>query len=214
MNVTLQWCHNEHDGFSKHQPHDCLLNRLFRSRSKKTSKLSITGLCEGYSPVIIEFPVRRASNAENAAICWPHHDISLTLSKITYFHDSFNFEFKSFREHSGTVLTLSIVGINYSIPVHSLRPHFGVQCHSYVTSDFMAFLVGLHSVTVIKVIGHALGIWNSQALTHWGRDKMAGIFQTTFSNQFSWMKICKFRLRFHWSLFPRVRLTIFHHWFR
>ena len=49
--------------------------------------------------------------------------------------------------------------------------------------------------------------WNS-SLTHWGRDKMAAIFQTTFSNAFSWMKIFKFRLRFHWSLFPRVQLTI------
>ena len=52
------------------------------------------------------------------------------------------------------------------------------------------------------------------SLTHWGRGKMADIFQTTFSNEFSWMKMCKFRLRFHWSLFPRVQLTIFHHWFR
>ena len=33
-------------------------------------------------------------------------------------------------------------------------------------------------------------------------------------NAFSWMKIYKFRLRFHWSLFPRVQLTITHHWFR
>ena len=45
-------------------------------------------------------------------------------------------------------------------------------------------------------------------------DKMAAIFHTTFSNAFSWMKMFKFRLRFHWSLFPRVQLTIFHHWFR
>ena len=51
-------------------------------------------------------------------------------------------------------------------------------------------------------------------LTHWGRDKMAAIFQTTFSNAFYWMKMFKFRLRFHWSLFPRVQLTIFQHWFR
>ena len=51
-------------------------------------------------------------------------------------------------------------------------------------------------------------------LTHWGRDKMAAIFQTTFSNPFSWMKMYEFRLRFHWSLFLRVQLTIFHHWFR
>ena len=52
------------------------------------------------------------------------------------------------------------------------------------------------------------------SLTHWGRDKMAAIFQTTFSNAFSWMKMFEFRLRFHWSLFPRVQLTIFQHWFR
>ena len=51
-------------------------------------------------------------------------------------------------------------------------------------------------------------------LTHWGRDKMATIFQTTFSNAFSWMKMFKFRLKFQWSMFPRVQLTIFQHWFR
>ena len=51
-------------------------------------------------------------------------------------------------------------------------------------------------------------------LTHWGRDKMAAVFQTTFSNAFSWMKMYKFRIRFHWSLFPRDQLTIFQHKFR
>ena len=39
------------------------------------------------------------------------------------------------------------------------------------------------------------------ALTHWGRDKMAAIFRTTFLNAFSWMKMLKFRLRNHWNLF-------------
>ena len=48
-------------------------------------------------------------------------------------------------------------------------------------------------------------------LTHWGRDKMADIFQTAFPNAFSWMKMYKFQLRFHWSLFPKVQLTIFQH---
>ena len=41
-----------------------LLNRLFRRRSKKTSKLCVTGLCEGNSPVTGEFPAQRASDAE------------------------------------------------------------------------------------------------------------------------------------------------------
>ena len=42
--LPLHWRHNDHDGVSNHQPHDCLLNRLFRRRSKKTSKLRVTGL--------------------------------------------------------------------------------------------------------------------------------------------------------------------------
>ena len=47
---TLQWLHNDHDGVSNHQPHGCLLNHLFRRRSKKTSKLRVTGLWVGNSP--------------------------------------------------------------------------------------------------------------------------------------------------------------------
>ena len=52
---ALQWLHNEHNGVSNHQPHDCLLNCLFRHISKKTSKLRDTGLCAGNSPVTGEF---------------------------------------------------------------------------------------------------------------------------------------------------------------
>ena len=44
-----QWHHNGRDGVSNRQPHDCLLNRLFRHRSKKTSKLHFTGLRVGNS---------------------------------------------------------------------------------------------------------------------------------------------------------------------
>ena len=51
-------------------------------------------------------------------------------------------------------------------------------------------------------------------LTHWGRDTMDAISQTTFANAFSWMKMFKFLLKFHWSLFLRAQLTIFQHWFR
>ena len=42
---SLLWRHDKHDGVSNHQPHDCLLNRSFRRRSKNTSKLRVTGLC-------------------------------------------------------------------------------------------------------------------------------------------------------------------------
>ena len=60
----LLWRHNGRDGVSNHQPHDCLLNRLFRRRWKKTSNLCVTGLCEGNSPGTGEFPAQRASIGE------------------------------------------------------------------------------------------------------------------------------------------------------
>ena len=47
---SLQWHHNEHDGISNHWHLNNLLNPLCRRRSKKTSKLHMTGLCEGNSP--------------------------------------------------------------------------------------------------------------------------------------------------------------------
>ena len=53
---------------SNHQPHDCLLKRLFRLRSKKTPKLRVTGLSDGNSPVTGEYPAQRASNVENVSI--------------------------------------------------------------------------------------------------------------------------------------------------
>ena len=54
--ISLHWRHNDHDGVSNHQPHGCLLNRLFRRRSKKTSKLRVTGLCVGNSPGPVNSP--------------------------------------------------------------------------------------------------------------------------------------------------------------
>ena len=53
---TLHWRHIDHDGVSNHQPHGCLLNRLFRRRSTKTSKLRVTGLCVGKSPGPVNSP--------------------------------------------------------------------------------------------------------------------------------------------------------------
>ena len=62
--MSLHWRHNGRDGVSNHQPHDCLPNRLFRRRSKKTSKLRVTCICAGNSPVNDEFPAQMTSNAK------------------------------------------------------------------------------------------------------------------------------------------------------
>ena len=57
-----------------------------RHRSKKTSKLHVTGLCAGKSPVAGEFPAQMASYAENVSIWWRHHvQTALThWGRVTY----------------------------------------------------------------------------------------------------------------------------------
>ena len=70
----LRWRHNERDGVSNHQRHDCLRNRLFKRRSNEKEKLRVTGLCVGISPVTGEFPAQRACNMENVSIWWRHHE--------------------------------------------------------------------------------------------------------------------------------------------
>ena len=81
-------------------------------------------------------------------------------------------------------------------------------------------------MTYIVVLLNKDGVWQTpefsvlfatilpiSTLTHWGWDEMATISQTPFSNTLSWMKIVVFWWKFHWNLFLRVQLTIFHYWF-
>ena len=83
MNSTLQWRHNVCDGVSSHRRLDRVINRLFRRRAKKTSKLRVTGLSEEDSPVTSEFPAQRASNAKNISSWWRHHVRKLSLFLAT-----------------------------------------------------------------------------------------------------------------------------------
>ena len=47
---------------------------------RKTSKLRVTGLCEGNSPMTGDFPAQRDRNAENVSIWWRHHDYMQPLT--------------------------------------------------------------------------------------------------------------------------------------
>ena len=111
----LKWRHNESDGVSNHRRLVCLLNCLFRRGSKKTSKLHVTGLCEGNSPVTGEFPPQRAGNAESfpfdyvimTYLCFSYSDITengwwnLAKSRVIFlviynyvYRDKFEFLYK------------------------------------------------------------------------------------------------------------------------
>ena len=74
------WCFHYSDVMMRamasqnHRRLDCLLNCLFRCRSKKISKLRVTDLCEGNPRVTGVLPSQRANNAENDSIWWRHHE--------------------------------------------------------------------------------------------------------------------------------------------
>ena len=81
---TLHWRHNDYDGVSNHKPCGCLLNRLFRRRSKKTSKLRVTGLCAGNSP-------RPVNSPHKGPVTWkmfPFDDVIMTwrFSSLSWQH--------------------------------------------------------------------------------------------------------------------------------
>ena len=86
--LSLHRRHNDHDGVSNHQPHGSLLNRLFRRRSKKTSKLRVTGLCVGNSPGPVNSPHKGPVTRKNVSIWWRHHDTVLYLESQIAWHFS------------------------------------------------------------------------------------------------------------------------------
>ena len=91
--ISLHWRHNDHDCVSSHQLHGCLLNRLSRCRSKKTSKLRVTGLCVGNSPGPVNSPhkglvTRKMFPFDDVIIfTWISTGLFLTGTLVTNFND-------------------------------------------------------------------------------------------------------------------------------
>ena len=77
---SLQWRLNERDCVSNHQPHDCLLNRLFKAQIKENINASRHWPLCGEFTGTGEFPAQKASNVENISIWWRHHGIFWELA--------------------------------------------------------------------------------------------------------------------------------------
>ena len=68
---------------------------IYSAQIPKTSKLRVTGLCAGNSPVTYEFPAQMASNAENVSIWWRHHVVAIA-SIFKFMRDNGICHFKCF----------------------------------------------------------------------------------------------------------------------
>ena len=139
---SLQWPHNGRDGVSNYQPHVCFLNRLFRCRSKKTSKPCITGLCAGNSPGTGEFPTQIVSNAEYVSIWWRHHDngfYSLNYVAITF--SSFRCVFITLHVSPGTGECYKIIHFESSFAMAGLWQMACKELSSASANHLDCFLV-------------------------------------------------------------------------
>ena len=130
-NIALQWRRNGHDGVSNHHSQQCLLSRLFGRRAKKTSKLHVTGLCAGNSPINGEFPAQMASIAEN--ILWTKstkiakrvHILIVTLYALsTMIYDNLS----STISRNGVINSCAQIFINWRVLVYDratwyMRPY-------------------------------------------------------------------------------------------
>ena len=92
------------------------------------------------------------------------------------------------------------------------------QIKSFITSgpeaanDFLSTRPGLsETIRCVAPWSTLAQIMAYHLLTHWGQDKMVDIFQMTFSNGLSSLKIVVFWFKFHWNMFPRAQLTIIQH---
>ena len=132
MAYSLRWRYNDHAGVSNHQPHGCLLNRLFRRNSKKTSKLRVTGLCAGNSPGTGEFPAQMASYPENVSIWWRHHVMLVS--------------------HCGSTIYLNINFLSWTVCLNRIST-FNECCWTWWShqmerlSALLALYVGIYPVT-------------------------------------------------------------------
>ena len=96
--ISIQWHHNEPDGISNHWRLHCLLTFWFRHRSKKISKLRVTGLRAGNSPMTGEFPHKGPVTRK----IFPFNDIIMstnTLKASKFENHTFEIGTRSLRGH-------------------------------------------------------------------------------------------------------------------
>ena len=129
--LSLQWCHNGCDGVSNHQPHDCLLNRLFRRRLKKhQSSASLTfmrGIHRWPMNSPHKWPVtRKMFSFDDVIMVWAWA-YNLLITSLPYCADCtinifYVMTFKTASCHTTmSVVTCGIVGCRYD----------NIRCHRW-----------------------------------------------------------------------------------
>ena len=119
---------------------------------------------------------------------------------------SYNFKPKLNQSRSNYVMYILLITCHVVLALEPVRCCLPSGLGMCVTKPISSVPLFSRLLTIVKTL--------VTCLTHWGRDEIDAILQTTSSSAFSWMKMFEFRLKFHWSSFLRVQLTIIQYWFR
>ena len=133
VDYPLHWRNNYLDGVSNHQPHGCLLNRIYRRRSKETSKLRVTGVCVGNSPGPVDSPHKGQVTPKNVSI---HRSSDVTTSIPERNRDMFHIARKCWIDF--------IAGSNFRL-TSSFKHN-----KENVLSHFTWYISGYYSLQVIR----------------------------------------------------------------
>ena len=137
--------------------------------------------------------------------------LALTLASVAHFKTSPELlNLRALNKTLNKTRIFQCMGEIFCIEVQRIPLKFHTKYITHTLKDMILHNFNLRS---------RMCFWNACLLpqnisTHWGRDKIEAILQTTFSNAISWMKMFEFRLKFQWSLFLKVQLKIFQHCFR
>ena len=170
---SLQWRHNERDGVSNHRHLYHSLSRLFRRRSRKISKLCVTGLCEGNSLVAGEVHAQRASDMEktfpfnrfgrklrykySVAVSTDHKcviifmELKYTTELCTSLGLNLSFQYcqvqRGFHNNTCRRLNISIIWYIITVGMAGLNIPKARQCDHHFADDIFKFIFRLIIVT-------------------------------------------------------------------
>ena len=198
---------------------------------------ALLALCARNSPVTCEFP-SKASEAELALmfslICawtngWANNRNAVNL-RLHHAHYDVTVIYTWFLVHY-RINDMKTSSSKFDWAIRNRFIEFQIQIQIVSIDQFSLHLCIMNKFvrkSVAPVLNvkdrasHTCGIafWQSRNCRLWWLinssppGQMAAISQTIFSDAFSWMKNFVFWIKFHWSLFLRVQLTIAQHWFR
>ena len=127
-----------------------------------------------------------------------HADFQTVISRVQ--QNISTYPFCTAERMLRTVIIQNSRQIRACFPIKIDEVRFDRFCVRY---DWWRRLQRTSSVSPVWINGYKTHRTCAGKLTHWDRDEINNISQTTFSNIFSSMKIFEFRLKLYWSLFPR-----------